>query len=133
MEKNVIGQVLDLLRGSAAIKLHAIEKQVSNDFEQQTTRISEHSFWRDVRSHQEYMKQEGIGFLGFAVLIVVGALRFLDEKLSEGALLAYLTSFLALQGPVSVLFQVVTGLNFRCSASILCAKKNQEIRAKPSN
>lgn len=106
VEKDVIGQVSDLLRGSSAVKLHAIEEQVSQDFDEQAERISEHSYWRDVRGHQQYMKQEGIGFVGFAVLMIVGAVRYLDGELTEGALLAYLTSFLALQGPVSTLFQV---------------------------
>jgi ABC-type multidrug transport system fused ATPase/permease subunit len=107
-EGDVSGQVADLLRGSRAVKLYAMERSIASDFEVQARMIAEKTIERDVRSHVEWMKQEGLGYLAFSALVVVCAWRYLGGFIDLGTVAACFTSFAALQWPLQNLFQTMT-------------------------
>jgi ABC-type multidrug transport system fused ATPase/permease subunit len=107
-ESQVSGRVADLIRGTREIKLYAAEGIVGRDFKTQAASISQKSIWRDVKSHIEWMKQEGAGYVFFVLVCSVGAWRCLDGHISEGELVGYLISYSGLQGPLQQLYQIVT-------------------------
>lgn len=114
-ESGVSGYVADLLRGSRDVKLYAMETQVVADFETRVWSIGEKAYRRDVRTHMEWMKTETVGYVCFALLCAACAWRYLHaqgdpqaHRITIGEIQAYLTSYIALQGPITALFQVAT-------------------------
>ncbi|MDX6766981.1 MAG: ABC transporter ATP-binding protein [Candidatus Methylacidiphilales bacterium] len=107
-ESEVSGRVADLIRGTREIKLYAAEGTVGRDFKEQAAHISKKSVWRDVQSHIEWMKQEGAGYVFFALVCSVGAWRCLDGHITQGELVGYLLSYGGLQGPLQQLYQLST-------------------------
>jgi len=107
-EGRVSGRVADLIRGAREIKLYGIERSICNDFDSEAVEISQKIIVRDIQAHVQWMKQEAVGYLFFALLCAAGAWRFLDHGLKTGELLAYLTSFIALQGPLQQIFNIAT-------------------------
>ncbi|MBN8526967.1 MAG: ABC transporter ATP-binding protein [Planctomycetes bacterium] len=107
-EGDVSGQVADLLRGTRAVKLYAMERSIADDFAVQARLIAEKTVERDVRSHMEWMKQEGLGYIAFSALVAVCAWRYLDGHIDLGTVAACFTSYAALQWPLQTLFQAMT-------------------------
>jgi ABC-type multidrug transport system fused ATPase/permease subunit len=107
-ETAVSGYVADLLRGSRDVKLFAIEEQVQEDFSEQVDMIRKKSYEREVKTHLQWMKQEGVGYFCFVLLCIMGAIRFLHGEITIGEFQAYLASFGALQGPLQTIFNVGT-------------------------
>ena len=105
-ERTVSGKVADLIRGSRHVQLYAIEDDIISQFRTEADAIGRQMVQRDVRSHELWMSYEGVGYLGFAVLCVVGAWRYLDGAVQIGELAAYLSAYTALAWPLSVLFQI---------------------------
>jgi ABC-type multidrug transport system fused ATPase/permease subunit len=104
-EGDVSGWVADLLRGSKAVKLYAMEAHVLQDFEEQALRIGRKSYERDVRGHIEWMKQEGFNYICYVVLMAVCTWRVYRGRVDTGVVVACFTSFLGLYGPLQQLFQ----------------------------
>ena len=115
-EARVSGEVADLLRGRRDVKLYSMEDEVISGFQESAGHIGRTAYARDVRGHVENMKQEGAGYLCFALLCAACAWRYLDgrqapagaHRLTIGEIQGYLTSFIALQGPLAALFNVST-------------------------
>jgi len=107
-ESQVSGRVADLIRGTREIKLYAAEGTVGRDFKEQATTISRKSVWRDVKSHIEWMKQEGAGYVFFVLVCSVGAWRCHSGHITQGELVGYLLSYAGLQSPLQQLYQIVT-------------------------
>jgi ABC-type multidrug transport system fused ATPase/permease subunit len=107
-EGKVSAVVADLLRGNRAVRLHAMEEHVQGRFRAEVDRIREQVYRVDVRSHIEWMKQEGIGYACFALLCAVGAWRYVGGHISDGMLVTYITTFFALQWPLQTVFQAMT-------------------------
>lgn len=105
-ESQVSGKIADLLRGHRAVKMHAFEDTAAEDFEQRARLIRDKSYWRDVTGHMQHVKQESVLYVGYGLLCVAAGWSFLQGRLTEGQLTAYLTSFIALQGPLGTFFQV---------------------------
>lgn len=105
-ESQVSGKVADLLRGHRAVKMHAFEDTAAEDFDERAKLIRDKSYWRDVTNHMQHVKQESVLYIGYGLLCVAAGWRFLEGGLTEGQLTAYLTSFIALQGPLRTFFQV---------------------------
>jgi ABC-type multidrug transport system fused ATPase/permease subunit len=105
-ERHVSGRVADLIRGSRHVKLYAIEDDVVRQFHEEADSISRQIVRRDVRAHELWMSYESISYVGFALLCVVGAWRFVAGAVQIGELSAYLTAYTALAWPMSVLFQI---------------------------
>jgi ABC-type multidrug transport system fused ATPase/permease subunit len=53
----------------------------------------------------EGMKVEGLTFIFYALLAWVGALLFLENKITIGEVLGFLSAFTLLQGPLTTIFQ----------------------------
>jgi ABC-type multidrug transport system fused ATPase/permease subunit len=105
VEGDVSGWVADLLRGSKAIKLYAMEDYVLEDFEEHAQRIGLKSYERDVRGHIEWMKQEGFGYLCYVALMAVCAWRAYRGRIEVGVVVSCFTSYQGLYGPLQQLFQ----------------------------
>jgi ABC-type multidrug transport system fused ATPase/permease subunit len=107
-ESDVSGRVADILRGSKAVKLYAMEKQVEQDFERDAYRLWRMSYDRDIRTHMQWMKQECVNYFVYALLITVATWRYATGHVDEGMVAAYLTAFGGLTGPISTVFGAVT-------------------------
>jgi subfamily B ATP-binding cassette protein MsbA len=107
-EKIVSGKVADLVRGSRAIKLHSIEEQIIEEFNEQAQTIGERGVERDIRSHMLWMRQETVSYLGFTALSIACTWRFLEGNVTIGEVTAYLGAFIGLQGPLNTLSQIAS-------------------------
>lgn len=107
-EAVVSGRVADLLRGSRAVKLYAMEHEVDRDFEQQAAQIGQKVYQRDIQGHMQMMRQEGTFYVAFALTTGVAGWKYLSGDLSLAAFSAYPLNFIALQGPLSALFTIVS-------------------------
>jgi ABC-type multidrug transport system fused ATPase/permease subunit len=105
VEGGVSGRVADLLRGNKAVKMHAMEAQVAHRFEEEADAIREKSYRRDVLSHVEWIKQEGLGYVCYAVLMAACTWRYLSGDIDLGVVAACLAAFAGLSGPIQGIFQ----------------------------
>ncbi len=108
VEGDVSGRVADLLRGNKAVKLHAMEAEVARDFEVEADTIRVKSYRRDVLSHVEWIKQEGLGYVCYVALMAGCAWRYLDGHIELGVVAACLAAFAGLTGPIQGIFQSFT-------------------------
>ncbi|MDA3874398.1 MAG: ABC transporter ATP-binding protein [Kiritimatiellae bacterium] len=106
VESKVSGKVSDLLRGYRAVKVHAFEDSALVDFQRSAGLIRDKAYRRDIASHLQMVKEESVIYSGFACICIVAGWRYLDGVLTAGQLTAYLTSFLALRGPLKEFFNV---------------------------
>lgn len=107
-EGDVSGEVGDLLRGSRAVKLYAMERRVAEQFDDYARRLGQKSYRRDVYGHMEFMKQELTFYSAFAVTTLVAGLKYLSGDISLAAFSAYPLNFIALQLPLQSIFNIVT-------------------------
>ncbi len=107
-EGDLSGQVADLLRGNRAVKLYVMENHAASTFEAEALKIGQKSYERDVRTHMEWMKQEGLFYLSYSVLIAACTWRYLGGHVSAGVITAFLASFIALQSPVNFIYTAVS-------------------------
>ncbi len=105
IEAGVSGSVADLLRGTRAVKLHAMEESASEEFGAQVRMIAAKSYERDVRVHVEYMKQETADYLFFAALMAVCAWRHITGHITIGQVTGFMMAYNQLQGPLSSISQ----------------------------
>ncbi len=117
VEGDVSGQVADLLRGNKAVKLYAMEAQVAQNFERQADVIRRKSYERDVYSHVEWIKQEGLSYVCYAILMAACTWRYLDGHIDLGVVAACLAAYLGLTGPMQGVFTAFT-LWGGCSAAL---------------
>ena len=108
VEGDVSGQVADLLRGNKAVKLYAMETQVAQSFERQADVIRRKTYERDVYSHVEWMKQEGLSYVCYALLMAACTWRYLDGHIDLGIVAACLAAYLGLLGPLQSVFTAFT-------------------------
>jgi len=114
-ESAVTGYVAELLRASRDVKLYAMEQKAVADFADRAGQIGRKIYERDIRSHLEWMKNEGVNYACFALLCLAVAWRYLTTaaspsaaRMTIGQVQAYLTAFLVLQGPLNLLFDLAT-------------------------
>ena len=107
-EGSVSGRVADILRGTKAVKLYAMEEQLDEDFARQAELIGRKSYERDVSSHIEWMKQETFGYFCYALLMAACTWRYLEGHISLGVVAACFSSFVSMQGPLQAFFQAFT-------------------------
>jgi ABC-type multidrug transport system fused ATPase/permease subunit len=113
-ESSASGFVSDLLRGSRDVKLYAMEEKVEADFEKSVWEVGQKSYRRDVLGHVEWMKNESVGYISFAVLCAAAAWRYLYDqdhapvghRVTIGEIQAYLAAFASIQGSMTTLFQL---------------------------
>lgn len=107
-ESLVTGTVADILRGSRAVKLHAMESTVEGEFGEQIRLISNKSYERDILTHLAWMKQETISYAGFALMIVACAWRFSCGKVTIGEVSMFMLAFQQLSPPLTIISQAFT-------------------------
>jgi ABC-type multidrug transport system fused ATPase/permease subunit len=105
LETRVTGTVADLLRGTSAVKLYAMEETVEGEFGQQIQLISNKSYERDVRVHFEWMKQETLSYIGYSLMLAACAWRFSLGKISIGEVSMFMLAFQQLSGPLTIISQ----------------------------
>lgn len=108
VEGDVSGQVADLLRGNKAVKLYAMEAQVAQNFERQADVIRRKTYERDIYSHVEWIKQEGLTYVCYALLMAACTWRFLSGHIDLGIVAACLAAYLGLVGPLQGVFTAFT-------------------------
>ena len=108
IEGDVSGRVADLLRGNKAVKLYAMESLVAQNFEEQADFIRRKTYERDIYSHVEWIKQEGLTYVCYAVLMAACTWRYLDGSISLGVVAACLAAYLGLVGPMQTVFTAFT-------------------------
>jgi ABC-type multidrug transport system fused ATPase/permease subunit len=104
-EGDVSGHVADLLRGSKAVKIYAMEAHVIEDFQRQALSIGRKSYERDIRGHIEWMKQESFGYVCYVAMMAVCTWRVMSGRVENGVVVSCFTSFVGLYGPLQQLFQ----------------------------
>jgi ATP-binding cassette subfamily B protein len=107
-EGDVAGHAADLLRGSHAVKLYAMEQVVADDFAREAMKIGMKSYHRDIQSHVQHMKLEGTSYLGYAVLIVAAGWRYLEGHADEGVIAAYLNAFGGIMAQLTAIYTSVS-------------------------
>jgi ABC-type multidrug transport system fused ATPase/permease subunit len=107
-EGDVSGRVADILRGTKAVKLYAMEDRLDEDFAAQAALIGRKSYRRDVDSHVEWMKQETFGYFCYALLMGVCTWRYVEGHITLGVVAACFSSFVSMQGPLQAFFQAFT-------------------------
>jgi ABC-type multidrug transport system fused ATPase/permease subunit len=108
IEAEVSGSVSDLLRGTRAVKLYAMEESASEEFGTQVRMIAAKSYERDVKVHVEYMKQETADYFFFATLMAVCAWRHVGGFVTLGQVTGFMLAYSQLQGPFAMLSQAFT-------------------------
>jgi len=105
-ESSVSKYVADMLRGTREIKIHAIEDRVSTTFDGQLERIRDYSQMVTLRQQLEYMKPEGIQYVGYGCVYLFGAFSCIHRGLTVGELFAFISSAGLLIGPIMSLLQL---------------------------
>lgn len=103
-ESAVSGEVAELLRGTKAVKIYAMEKRLDARFQKTAAGIGEKSYRRDVRSHMLWMGNEGFGYVAYGLLMVVCAWAYMKGTLTLGQVTGYLVAYNNLQGPLQALY-----------------------------
>lgn len=107
-EGDVAGHTADLLRGSRAVKLYAMEEHIAEKFEQDATMIGNKSYELAIKSHIQFMKQETLTYLAYAILIIAAGWRYMGGHADVGVIAAYLNAFSGISGPLSQIFTSFT-------------------------
>ena len=105
-EAGVSGRVADLLRGARDVKLHAAEERLAESFEDEAARLGRQTCARDLRTHRIHMRHEALTGVFFALVLALGAWRWIHGGVTTGQLFAYIGAYVALQGPVGLLFGI---------------------------
>ncbi len=104
-ESSVSGETADMLRGTRLIKMMGLEDKVSETFTYKAEQLANRSFRLLITNRFESMKVEGLGYIFYAMLAWVGTLLFLENKITIGEVLGFLSAFTLLQGPLNSIFQ----------------------------
>lgn len=104
-ESTVSGETADMLRGTRLIKMMGLEDKVSEAFTHKAEQLANRSFRLLMTNRFEGMKVEGLGYIFYAMLAWVGTLLFLENKITIGEVLGFLSAFTLLQGPLNTIFQ----------------------------
>ena len=107
-EGEVTGRVADIFRGNRDVKMHAIEEAVLRAFEQNVDTLRRKTCERDLKTHRVNMRHELVSASCFAIVMTVGAWRYLEGTLSPGEILAYMGAYGALLAPVGLMFSIGT-------------------------
>ena len=105
-ESKVIGRVADIFRGNRDVKMYAIEEKMSISFDQSADVLRQKVYDRDLKTHQVNMRQEAVGIFCFVLVCLVAGGRYINGHLSGAMFFTYMITFGALQGPVSLMFQI---------------------------
>lgn len=105
-ESSVSKYVADMLRGSRAVKIYAIEDNVSNFFEHQARRMRNEGARLRKRRTLEHAKAEAAQFAGMAIIYGSGAYLVLYGDLEVGAFFAFVGSVTTLMHSLMGIMQL---------------------------
>lgn len=108
-ESAVSRYVSDMLRGTRAVKLYAIEENVSDAFEQEIGRMRTKASFLPFAQWIESAKGEATTYVGLAILYAFGAWSCIHRDLSVGSFVAFATSMQVVTNLVMSLFQLNLG------------------------
>jgi ABC-type multidrug transport system fused ATPase/permease subunit len=108
-ESAVSRYVNDMLRGTRAVKLYAIEDNVSDAFEQEIGRMRIKASFLPFAQWIESAKGEATTYVGLAILYAFGAYSCIYRDLSVGSFVAFATSMQVVTNLVMSLFQLNLG------------------------
>jgi len=98
--------VADMLRGSRAIKIHAIEKRSTDFFYEQMNMIFIRGRSLAFRQQIEHIKPEGLQYVCIAVIYGAGSFLCIYGKLTVGKFFAFISSINLLMGPLLTLLEI---------------------------
>ncbi|MFW6154187.1 MAG: ABC transporter ATP-binding protein [Planctomycetota bacterium] len=105
-ESEVSKYVADMLRGCRAIKVYAMEDNVSHSFQGQIHRIRDRGVQLGYQRHLEFAKMEGIRYLGMAAIFATGIWFCLYRGMEVGTFVAFNASIGMLMAPLMNLMQL---------------------------
>ncbi len=105
-ESSVSKYVADMLRGSRAVKIYAIEDNVSSFFEHQARRMRNEGARLRKRRTLEHAKAEAAQFIGMAIIYGSGAYLCLYGDLEVGAFFAFVGSITTLMHSLMAIMQL---------------------------
>lgn len=105
-ESNASRYVADMLRGTRAIKIHAMENRSTDFFYEHMNLIFLKSRSLAVRQHIEHIKPEGLQYFCIAVIYAAGSFLCIQDKLSVGEFFAFISSINLFMGPLLNLLQL---------------------------
>ncbi|MBF0246263.1 MAG: ABC transporter ATP-binding protein, partial [Planctomycetes bacterium] len=98
--------IADILQGSRAVKIYAMEESVTSSFERQIDCIREQGENLAKRQQLEFLKPELVQYLGIAAIYASGAWLCVRGELEVVAFVAFVTSINILMGPIMSLMQL---------------------------
>ena len=105
-ESEVSKYVADMLRGCRAIKVYAMEDNVSHSFQGQIHRIRDRGVELGYRRHLEFAKMEGVRYIGMAAIFATGIWFCLYRGMEVGTFVAFNASIGMLMAPLMNLMQL---------------------------
>jgi ABC-type multidrug transport system fused ATPase/permease subunit len=105
-ESSVSKYIADMLRGSRAIKIHAMEDNVIYSFEYYVDCIRRKGALQTIRNQRESIKVETIHYMGMALLYGVGAYYCIYREMQLGTFFAFISSIGILMGPIMAMMQI---------------------------
>ncbi|MFW5798558.1 MAG: ABC transporter ATP-binding protein, partial [Planctomycetota bacterium] len=99
-ESHVSRYVADMLRGSRAVKIYAMERDVAWSFDDQAVRIRDQGIRLANRQQLEGVKPEVVHYAGIACIYAAGAWFCVYRGMQVGTFLAFVGSVSLLMGPL---------------------------------
>jgi ABC-type multidrug transport system fused ATPase/permease subunit len=106
IESTASRYVADMLRGSRAIKIHAIEERSNDFFSEQMNAVFLKGSSLAIRQHIEHTKPEGLQYICIAVIYMAGSFLCIYGKLTVGAFFAFISSVNLLMSPLLTMLQL---------------------------
>jgi len=92
--------IADMLRGRRAVKTYAMEDRVNDIFSYQAGEIRDRSYNLAKRQQIEFVKPEGVQYIGLALILLAGAYFMVYENMTTGTFTAFVLSFNMLMQPL---------------------------------
>ena len=105
-ESTVSKFVSDMLHGCRAVKIYAIEDQVTSSFDSHILRIRDQGAQLARRQQIEGIKPELVQYLGISIVYAVGIWFCVRGELEVGEFFAFVSSIGILMGPIMTLMQL---------------------------
>jgi ABC-type multidrug transport system fused ATPase/permease subunit len=99
-ESSVSKYIADMLHGCREIKVHAIEDEVSERFEDEIGKLRTQGLNLMIRQNQEFIKPEGLQYVGMAFIYAFGAYSCVYRGMTIGSFFAFVSSVGLLMGPL---------------------------------
>jgi ABC-type multidrug transport system fused ATPase/permease subunit len=113
VESGASKYVSDVLRGSRAVKVYAMEDTVINDFDKQAKEMRDSGIQLVFQERIEAIKPEAVQYAGMGTILLAGGILCIQESLAVGEFVAFITCYTMLMGPIITMLN----LNLMCSTA----------------